>query len=86
MFKAPHLATCKIQDKILLPLIRTDLEKKLEDELKSIESLTPGDFRVVKSKFQFKVRQEISHKALIAALKDESKLKQIHSGRKAVGF
>ena len=62
------------------------LEKKREDELKSIESLTPGDFRVVKSKFQFKVRQEISHKALIAALKDESKLKQIHSGKKAVGF
>ena len=73
-------------NKILLPLILTDLEKKLEDELKSIESLTPGDFRVVKSKFQFKVRQEISHKALIAALKDESKLKQIHSGKKAVGF
>jgi transitional endoplasmic reticulum ATPase len=72
--------------KILLPLVGSDLEKKLEDELKRIDLLTPGDFRVVKTRFAFKASDQISHEALISALKEEVKVKQIHSGQKALGF
>ncbi len=48
--------------------------------------LTPGDFKVVKSKFQFKTADEISHEALIEALKQEAAIKEIHMGKKAIGF
>ncbi|MGO9118952.1 MAG: ATP-binding protein [Desulfomonilaceae bacterium] len=73
-------------NKILASLVGSDLEKCLENELKNIQYLTPGDFKVVKIKFQFKAPEEISHKALITSLKEEAKLKLIHSGKKAVGF
>jgi transitional endoplasmic reticulum ATPase len=72
--------------KILQPLVGSDLKKVLEEELKGIDLLTPGDFKVVRSKFQFKARHAVSHEALIAALKEEAKVKEIHAGKKAVGF
>lgn len=72
--------------KILLPLVGVGLGTNLEDELKGIQGLTPGDYRVVKSKFAFKAPHEISHESLIGALKEEAKVKEIHSGRKAIGF
>lgn len=72
--------------KILLPLVGTDLGKYLEEALKNLACLTPGDFKVVKTKFQFKARHAVSHEALIAALKEEAKVKEIHAGKKAVGF
>lgn len=73
-------------NKILQPLVGSDLEKGLAEELKGIDCLTPGDFKVVKSRFAFKAQEEVSHKALIGALKEEAKVKEIHSGKKAVGF
>ena len=73
-------------NKLLCPLVGTNLTKQHEDELKNIACLAPGDFKVVKSQFQFKGRDDVSHEALIAALKEETKVKEIHVGRKAVGF
>ena len=55
-------------------------------ELKSIQRLTPGDLKVVKSKFQFKAKDEISHEALIEALQEEARVKRIHAGDKVIGF
>ena len=72
--------------KILQPLVGSHLEKKLEAELKGIQGLTPGDFKVVKDKSQFKPKDEISHGALIEALKEEGRIKEIHLGKKAIGF
>ena len=72
--------------KLLCPLVGTKLEKEHEKELKSLPCLAPGDFKVVLSKFQFKARHAVSHEALIAALKEEAKVKEIHAGKKAVGF
>jgi transitional endoplasmic reticulum ATPase len=72
--------------KILMPLVGSDFDKKLEDELKEIKALTPGDFKVVLTKHRFKDRNKNSHRALIAALKEEVRIKQVHSGQKAVGF
>jgi transitional endoplasmic reticulum ATPase len=71
--------------KMLLPLIGSDLEKGSEDELRRLHRLTPGDFKVVKSKFQFK-RSNLSHRTLIEALKEEAKIKEIHRGKNAIGF
>ena len=72
--------------KILQPLVGSDLAKGLEGELKAIQGLTPGEYKVVKLKFQFRPRDKVSHEALIAALKDEAKIKEIHAGKKAIGF
>jgi transitional endoplasmic reticulum ATPase len=72
--------------KILQPLVGSDPENKLEEELKSISSLTPGDFKVVMTRFRFKAPEERSHKLLIAALRQEAQVKELHAGKKAVGF
>ncbi len=72
--------------KILQHLVGSELKKELENELTGINDLTPGDFKVVLSKYRFKASREISHKALIEALREESRVKDVHAGRKAVGF
>ena len=73
-------------NKILSSLVGSDLEKGLQNKLKNIECLTPGDFKIVKTKFQFKNEDEITHEALIEALKQEATIKEIHMGKKAIGF
>ena len=72
--------------KLLAPLVEAPLTRKLEDELKGISGLTPGDFKVVKSKFMYKATGKISHDAMIEALKEEARVKEIHMGKKAIGF
>ena len=73
-------------ERLLAPLVSAGLDKNIEDEVKAIPNLTPGDFKVVKSKFLFKDQGKTSHEAMIAALKEESKTKEIHAGAKAIGF
>jgi transitional endoplasmic reticulum ATPase len=72
--------------KILQPLVGTPLESGLTRGLKSVQGLTPGDLKVVKSKFQFKAKDEICHEALIEALQEEARVKRIHAGDKVIGF
>jgi hypothetical protein len=72
--------------KLLVPLVGSDLDKKLERELKGISGLTPGDIRVVRDQFRFKARENISHRALVEALREEARVRDIHAGKKAIGF
>ena len=72
--------------KLLVPLVGSDLDKKLERELKGISGLTPGDIRVVRNQFRFKARENISHRALVEALREEARVRDIHAGKKAIGF
>jgi transitional endoplasmic reticulum ATPase len=72
--------------RLLAPLVPTELENILEEEIKAIPNLAAGDFAVVKKKFLFKCQDAASHEAMIAALKEEAKVKEIHSGQKAIGF
>ncbi len=72
--------------KILQPLVGSEPQKQLEKELKGINGLTPGDFKVVLSKYRFKAHDEISHKVLIEALREEARVKDVYAGRKAIGF
>ena len=73
-------------ERLLAPLVPAGLDKNIEDEVKAIPNLTPGDFKVVKSKFLFQDQGKTSHEVMIAALKEESKTKEIHAGAKAIGF
>ncbi len=73
-------------EKLLAPLVPDELPDDLEREIKAILNLAAGDFAVVKKKFLFKGRDEISHEAMIGALKEEAKVKEIHSGKTAIGF
>ena len=72
--------------RLLAPLVLNELPKDFMEEIEAIPNLAPGDFKVVKSKFLFRCRDKTSHEAMIAALKGESKTKEIHAGAKAIGF
>ncbi len=73
-------------NKFLSCLAGSDLEKGLQDKLTKIENLTPGDFKVVKMKFKFKKKGQITHEALLGALMEEARVKEIHMRKKAIGF
>jgi hypothetical protein len=72
--------------RLLAPFVPSRLDATLEKELMNIPHLAPGDFKVVRSKFRFKRQGKVSHEALIAALKEESKTKDIYGGKKVMGF
>ena len=71
---------------LLAPLVPAGLDKTLEQAIKAIPTLAPGDFKVVKSKFKFKDSKQLTHQALVEALQEEAKLKSIHACKKAIGF
>ena len=73
-------------EKLLAPLVPAGLDKNLEEAIKAIPALAPGDFKVVKSKFKFKDSKQLTHQALVAALTEEAELKSIHACKKAIGF
>jgi len=54
--------------------------------LKRITDLAPGDFRLVRDRFCFYPRQELSHELLIEDLRRESEGKDLHRGRRRIGF
>ena len=72
--------------RLLAPLVSSTLDVTLKKELMSIPNLSPGDFKTVRTKFRFKGPDKVSHEALIAALKEESKTKDSYAGRKVIGF
>lgn len=73
--------------KLLLPLTDTPLDEKTEASLKSIHDLAPGDFRIVRDRFSFYQRKQISHRILTDALEAEVKAKNFHKyGGKRIGF
>ena len=71
-------------EKLLGPLIGKSLDAFTTKALKGLSCLTPGDFKAVRDRFAF--RKVITHKDLILALKDESRLKKSHAGIKNIGF
>ncbi|MFC1833242.1 AAA family ATPase [Thermodesulfobacteriota bacterium] len=71
---------------ILAPLVPNPLQKKLEQKIRNIESLTPGDFTAVKTRFRFKSIDKVTHAALVNALVEESRAKKAHNGSRAIGF
>jgi hypothetical protein len=71
---------------MLLPLASDKLGKDKESQIEDFNVLTPGDFKVVREKFLFYDSNEVTHKMLIGALKEEANLKQNYMGKKKIGF
>ena len=55
-------------------------------ELKTIDHLTPGDFKVVRDRYAFYAKGEVDHPMLVNALKEEARIKRDHQGKTAIGF
>ena len=62
------------------------MDRELILKLKYLVNLAPGEFKVVRDRYAFFPRNEISHEALINALKAESDLKNIRNKEKPIGF
>jgi hypothetical protein len=73
-------------EKLLAGLIDTPFDQKSRAVLKTIPSLTPGDFKTVRDRFSFCPRGELGHKMLLNALEDESRVKKIHRNTSKIGF
>ncbi|MDQ7784264.1 MAG: ATP-binding protein [Desulfomonilaceae bacterium] len=77
---------CTLYARMLAPLVERALSGSVEKELKRLRRLTPGDFKTVRDKYVFREPHEITHEALVAALKAEEKFKALHAGEKSIGF
>jgi len=70
----------------LEPLSPEKLNPVSRSELKRIKYLAPGDYKVVRDRYSFPPKSDISHILLIDALKNEAKLKTNHGQVKRIGF
>ena len=73
-------------EKLIAPLIPKSLDDVTTKLIKRLSGLTPGDFRVVRDRFAFRNKKDITHKTLVTALADEARLKDFHLGVKNIGF
>ena len=69
----------------LAPLVDEELPDALEQELRGMKRLAPGDFHVVKSQHWLAEPGEISHEALVGGLKREQDMK-LDGKERRVGF
>jgi AAA+ superfamily predicted ATPase len=73
-------------EKLLAGLIDAPLNQESRAVLKRIPNLTPGDFKTVRDRFSFCIREEIDHGMFLNALEDESHIKEIHRNSAKIGF
>jgi ATPase family associated with various cellular activities (AAA) len=73
-------------EKLIAPLIGNPFDASTTKALKGLSGLTPGDFKVVRDRFAFRNKRDITHKMVLTALEDESRLKDHHAGIKNIGF
>ncbi|MGD8764343.1 MAG: hypothetical protein PVG87_18705, partial [Desulfobacteraceae bacterium] len=62
------------------------LDPATREEIKQIQNLAPGDFKVVRDRYLFYPRDDIDQGLLIEALEKEAALKVHHNQRKQIGF
>lgn len=73
--------------KLLASLVSNPINANIENELRSIRQLTPGDFRIVRDRYSFYKPQEINHQTMVWALSKEASIKQFQrDGGKRIGF
>jgi SpoVK/Ycf46/Vps4 family AAA+-type ATPase len=73
-------------EKLIAPLIDKSLDAFTTKALKGLSGLTPGDFKVVRDRFAFRNKRDITHQALLTALEEEARIKACHEGVKNIGF
>lgn len=72
--------------KMILPLVNTSLCIEHEKDLRSIDFLAPGDFKIVRDRFSFYPPEELRHEKLISALRFEGSYKMSAMKNKKIGF
>ncbi|MBW2630503.1 MAG: ATP-binding protein [Deltaproteobacteria bacterium] len=73
--------------KLLAPLTNTRMDEQNERLLMNITDLAPGDFRIVRDRFSFYAKEQVSHPILIDALEAEVKAKNFPKyGGEKIGF
>jgi hypothetical protein len=73
-------------DLFLAQLVNNPLNRATREEIKQINNLTPGDFKVVRDRYSFYPQKHINHNNLIEALKQEAKFKKDAPQGKPIGF
>jgi len=72
--------------KMLASLVDGSVDQKTLKELENISNLAPGDFKVVRDRYCFYPQDEVNHRVLVQALREEAKMKKIHRGDSEIGF
>lgn len=73
--------------RLLASFTSDPLNENIENELRSIRQLTPGDFRIVRDRYSFYKPQDLSHQILLESLTREAGIKQFQrDGGKRIGF
>jgi len=72
--------------KLLAQLTNTPLDEPVEKTLRALPDLAPGDFRVVRDRYSFERPEQVNHKILVQALREESQVKRMQRGEKQIGF
>ncbi len=72
--------------RLLAPLISFSADEEDLSVLKKFTNLTPGDFKIVRDRFSFYSPEKLSHRALVNALADEARIKNVNAGDKIIGF
>ena len=73
-------------DRLLAPLSAVPIDDLTSRQLSQLTHLAPGDFKLVKDRFSFRPRSEITPPVLVDALAEEAEIKVRQQGKRVVGF
>jgi transitional endoplasmic reticulum ATPase len=73
-------------ERMLASLAGSPFPVDARERLFQITDLCPGDFKVVRDRFAFWPQTDLHHDMLIDALAEEARTKNLHKGKKLVGF
>jgi len=73
-------------NRMLKPLTKASLNQAQEHQLSGLVDLAPGDFKTVQNKYAFYPDSELNNGLLINALKEESRIKNLNTGNRKIGF
>jgi len=73
-------------NQMMKPLTRSALSHAQESQLSRLVDLAPGDFKTVQNKYAFYPVSELNNHLLINALVEESRIKNLNTGNKKIGF
>jgi AAA+ superfamily predicted ATPase len=73
-------------DLFLSPLTHAQLDDPHRQQVKAMQNLAPGDFKVVRDRYSFYPKEDINHHTLVEALKKEAELKNHNDNSRQIGF
>ena len=73
-------------NRLLVPVVGNEADRNTIRELKRLNCLTPGDFKTVRDRYLFRKKDKIANTELLEALQEEARIKNLHGGRKSIGF